>query len=334
MKRRMFSHLSLTGGLGILSNPLFEMNKTNKDPIRVGIIGLDTSHSIAFAKIINEKNADGTSTSGFEVTHAYPHGSRDIESSVNRIPGYSKEILGLGIEIVDSIDALLDQSEAILLETNDGRMHLEQAIQVFERGLITFIDKPIAASLADTLKIFDASEKNGVPMFSASSLRYGPSIQEIANGNKIGRILGADTFSPAKIEKTHPDLFWYGIHGVESLFTLMGVGCKSVVRLHKPDVDVVTGVWEDDRIGTFRGLRSGKTGYGGTAYGTEGISEAGKYEGYEPLVHEILKFFRSGIAPISASETIEIFAFMAAAEESKNRGGDSVSLSEVMEAAK
>ncbi len=297
------------------------------------MIGLDTSHSVAFTKLLNEKEPK-EDIAGFAVTHAYPQGSRDIESSTSRIPKYTAEMKSLGVEIVDSIEALLDKVDYVLLETNDGRLHLEQALQVFKAKKPVFIDKPMAASLKDVLAMFSAAETYQVPVFSASSLRFSPVTQEVASGNKIGKVLGASTFSPAKLEKTHPDLFWYGIHGVEALCTLMGTGCKQVRRLYREGVDVVVGEWEDGRIGTFRGIRDGKQTYGGTAFGTDGVIEAGGYEGYRPLVVEIAKFFRTGIPPVSAAETIEIFAFMAAAEESKRRNGAMVSLKEVLDTSK
>ena len=174
MKRRTFSKISAATVPSLLINPSNKQLSLKTEPTRVGIIGLDTSHAPAFTKIINQKNDDGSSATGFHVTHAFPQGSLDIESSVSRIPGYTKDLREMGVEIVDSIDELLDQCEAILIETNDGRRHLEEAIQVFEKGLITFIDKPIAGSLRDTIKIFEASKKSNVPLFSASSLRFGP----------------------------------------------------------------------------------------------------------------------------------------------------------------
>lgn len=294
--------------------------------VRVGVIGLDTSHAGAFTKIINARE-DGKPGTGFMVTHAFPQGSLDIASSVERIPQYTEAMRGLGVEITSSVAELLDQVDVVLLETNDGRRHLEQALEVFESGKTTFIDKPIAASLSDTKAIFSAAKKHGVPVFSASSLRYGPGTQEVVGG-KIGTVLAADTYSPAKIEPTHPDLFWYGIHGVESLFTVLGTGCISVQRTYKKDMDVVVGEWNDGRIGTFRGLRTPKTSYGGMAFGTDGIAPVGMYEGYDHLVYKILDFFRSGQPPVSAEETIEIFAFMAAAQESKYRNGAAVMLTE------
>ncbi|MBK8501657.1 MAG: Gfo/Idh/MocA family oxidoreductase [Saprospiraceae bacterium] len=322
MNRRKFQEV-----LSIASIPLFfpavrsSLMATSKD-IKIGVIGLDTSHAIAFSKIINQRE-EGKEGTGFMVTHAYPYGSRDIESSAARIPGYIDDIKKLGVAITNSIDELLTEVDVVLLETNDGRLHLEQSQQVFEAGKPVFIDKPIAASVKDTLAIFKTAEKHQVPVFSASSLRFSPSTQEVAQG-KIGRVLGADTYSPAKLETTHPDLYWYGIHGVESLYAVMGAGCKQVTRLFRDDMEVVTGEWEDGRIGTFRGLRTEKTGYGGVAFGTEGIAAVGAYEGYEHLVWEILKFFKSGIAPVQPSETIEMFAFMAAADESRKMGGKSV----------
>lgn len=330
MNRRKFIQTSSLSGAGLLLAPAYGASKSHlpMTPVSVGMIGLDTSHCTAFTKILNNTQSD----SGFRVTHAYPHGSRDIESSVSRIPRYTKEIQELGVSVVDSVDKVLAETEVILLMTNDGRRHLEQAEAVFKAQKKVFIDKPLAASLSDCVKIFDLAQQYQTPVFSASSLRFAPSTLAVREG-KIGQITGADTYSPATIEKTHPDLFWYGVHGVEALFTIMGRGCKQVRRIHKPEMDVVVGEWEDGRIGTFRGIRGGKTGYGGTAYGTEGIAPAGLYEGYQPLVMEIMEFFKTGAPPVQADETLEIFAFMAAAEMSKRKKGKPVSLEAALKKA-
>lgn len=298
---------------------------------RVGIIGLDTSHSIAFTKSLN--NSAATQFAGYKVVAAYPKGSNDIKSSAERIPGYTEDVKKLGVEIVGSIKELLKKVDVVLLETNDGRLHLEQALPVLKAGKRMFIDKPIAASLADAIAIFNASKKYNTPVFSSSSLRYVPKAQEIASGKVVGKVLGAEAFSPSPIEKTHPDFFWYGIHGVETLFTVMGTGCKKVVRVHTEDTDVVVGTWEDNRIGTFRGLRAEKKGYGGTVFGDKGIAQIGPASGYDVLLVEIVKFFETGIPPVSAQETLEICAFMEAADESKKNGGIPVSLEEMFKRA-
>lgn len=299
---------------------------------RVGIIGLDTSHSVAFTKTFNAEDA-GPEYGGYKVVAAYPKGSNDIESSVKRIPGYIEDVKKLGVTIVDSIKDLLREVDVVLLETNDGRLHLEQAIPVFKAGKTVFIDKPIAASLPDAIAIFNEAKRYKIPVFSASSLRYAPTVQAIAQG-KAGNILGADVFSPAHLEKTHMDFSWYGIHGVEMLYTLMGTGCKSVSRTHTEDADVVVGLWNDNRIGTFRGIRYKKSGYGGQVYGETSIEPLDGAGGYNPLLVEVVKFFQTNQAPVKPEETLEIFAFMEAADESKRQGGKVITLESVMEKAK
>ena len=196
-----------------------------------------------------------------------------------------------------------------------------------------FIDKPVAGSLSDAWAIFLAAEKFKTPVFSSSSLRYVSGAQKARQG-EAGDILGCDAYSPSPIEPTHPDLYWYGIHGVETLFTVMQTGCQNVRRISTPDTDVVVGLWQGGRIGTFRGLRSGKSGYGGRAFGAKAVLDVGDYAGYRPLVIEIARFFRTGIAPVSSEETLQIYAFMTAADVSKAQAGATVALQPVLQKAR
>lgn len=304
--------------------PNISANADNKQ-IRVGIIGLDTSHAVHFSTIMNDSQSTGE-LAHCRVVAAYPQGSADIKSSVSRIPVYTKQVEKLGVEIVPSIDDLLEKVDVVLLETNDGRPHLKQAIPCLQAGKPIFIDKPMAASLVDVLAIFAVANRLQVPLFTSSSLRYATMTQTVRQGS-IGKVSECSTQSPASLESTHPDLYWYGIHGVESLFTVMGKGCLMVSRgtYDRGKIEVV-GHWSDNRKGVFR---EGK-GYRGTATGEKGQASVGSYDGYEPLVHVIAKFFRTGEVPIDPNETIEIYAFMTAADESKNHGGSPVTLESVL----
>jgi len=298
---------------------------------RLGLIGLDTSHVTAFTGLINKAEKKY----GCKVVAGYPGGSPDIPSSINRVEGFTKRLRDeFGVEIVDSIEELCRKVDGVLLESVDGRPHLEQVKPVIAAKKPVFIDKPMAGSLADVLEIFRLAKKNNVPCWSSSSLRFGPGIIGMRNNNKVGKVLGCDAFSPCSLEEHHPDLYWYGVHGVEILFTIMGTGCESVRRVQTKDTEFVVGVWKGGRIGTYRGLRSGKRDYGALVYGTKGIAPSGGYAGYGHLVDEIVKFFKTGKAPVPAEETIEIFAFMSAADESKAKGGAAVSLKSVIEKAK
>jgi predicted dehydrogenase len=237
----------------------------------------------------------------------------------------------MGVEIVPTIDALLTKVDAVLLESVDGRPHLEQVRPVLKAGKPVFVDKPVAGSLADAVEIFRLAKEQGVPCFSSSSLRFYPGVQAIRRSEEVGQVLGCAAYGPCSLESHHPDLFWYGIHGVETLFTIMGPGCVSVSRVQTDGTELVVGVWKDGRVGTFRGIREGRSGYGAQVFGSKGIVAADtKGGGYEPLLVEICKFFRTGKPPVSAEETIEIFAFMEAADESKRQGGAPVVLQSVL----
>ena len=299
--------------------------------IRVGIIGLDTSHSPAFVELLNSDNPK-PEHQGFRVVAAYPYGSQTIENSYKRIPIYTERVKKYGVEIVSSIAELLDKVDCVLLETNDGNLHFEQAKEVLKSKKPMFIDKPVAANLVDAIAIFKLAELYNVPIFSSSALRFVP--QNIALRNaKYGKVLGADCFSPAPGEPSHPDFSWYGIHGVEILYTLMGTGCQEVSRMSSEGTDVVVGLWEDGRIGTFRGTRTGKHIYGGIALCDSGAVNAGGYEGYGCLLTEILKFFKTKEIPVNPDETLEMFTFMAASNESKRLGGKPVEMKKVFEKA-
>lgn len=334
--RRQFLKSSVLAGIGVSASVIQtscnQSTERKSQDFNIGIIGLDTSHSPAFAKYINDP--ENESMKGMQVTAAYPFGSKLIESSYKRIPEYTEQFKSMGIKIENDLDALIEQSDGILLETNDGTLHLEQALKVINAKKPLFIDKPVAAGLADVIKIYDAAEKNKVPLFSSSSLRYLKKAQEVRHEKIIGDITGASTYSPEHLEPSHTDLFWYGIHGVEILYTIMGTGCQSLKRISTENTDLVIGKWAGERLGTFRGDLSGQQHYGGTAFGTKGVLEVGPGEGYAPLLEEIIVFFRTGKSPVLPDETVELYTFMEAADVSKERNGEWVELKDVYNMAK
>ncbi len=301
-------------------------------PLRAGIIGLD-AHALPWTKIINDPKATGE-LAEMTVVVGYPGGSPDIPQSMKILNRNVELIRNLGVEIVDSIDELLKKCDVVLLLSIDGRPHLEQAKPVLAAGKPVFIDKPIAGSLADAIEIFRLAKKHNVPCFSSSSLRFAARTIGIRNDPDLGEVRGCNQYAPCPLEPHHPDLFWYGIHGVEQLFTIMGTGCKSVSRVYTEGTDLVVGIWKDGRVGTFRGIRDGRRGSGSTVFGSKGIVPSGGSTRYEPLIVEIIKFFKTGKPPVTPEETLEIFAFMEATDESKRQGGASVTLESVMEKAR
>jgi predicted dehydrogenase len=298
--------------------------------LRLGMIGLDTSHVIAFTSLLNKTNSKDHIPGG-RVVAAFKGGSPDVQASRTRVDNYTKQMQEqFGVKIVDSIEELCQQVDAVLLESVDGRPHLEQARPVIKARKPLFIDKPVAGSLRDAIEIYRLAKENNVPVFSSSSYRFHGGLIELKNTD-VGEIRNVISCGPAHLEAHHPDMFWYGVHPTEALFTIMGTGCETVVRSASKDSDVITGTWSGGRIGTLVGLRTGSTPNKVLVFGSKGAAEqkpgAG---GYAPLVCEIVKFFQTGVPPVSAEETIEMFAFMEAADESKRQGGKPVSIKELL----
>jgi len=306
------------------------LGRAEEEVFRLGMIGLDTSHVIAFTSYLNNPN----NKTGCRVVAGYPGGSPDMPASADRVEKFTEQLRDKhGLEIVDSIEELCEKVDGILLESVDGRPHLEQARPVIAAGKPLFIDKPMAASLADMVEIFRLARQHNVPCWSSSSARYGEGIAGARENEELGRVVGCDVFGSSGWAEHHPDLYLYGIHAVEPLFAVMGTGCQSVRRIKTDGTDMVVGVWDGGRIGTFRDLRGGKSGHTAIIYGAKG-SATGKSSGYAPLLKQIVQCFKTGKPPVPAEETIEIFAFMSAADESKAAGGKAISIPELIQKAR
>ncbi len=320
MKRRLLSALALFMAVA---------PSLRGADLRIGMIGLDTSHAPEFTRRLNDPQ-DKNFVPGGKVVAAFKGGSPDLESSASRVEGYAKELQEkYGVKIYDTIEELCQNVDVVMIESVDGRPHLQQALPVFKAGKPVFIDKPLAGSLRDAINIFRLAKQYKVPVFSSSSLRYYPGVIDVKQAD-YGELRGAISTGPCSLEPHHPDFFWYGIHPTEALFTVMGTGCESVVRTSTKDTDVATGVWSGGRVGTLYGIRNGSAPYRVTVFGTKAVVDQKSGGDYTPLIREIIKFFQTGVAPVSPEETIEMFAFMEAADESKRKGGKSVKLSDII----
>ena len=309
--------------------------------IRAGMIGLDTSHVIAFTKYMNKPGVTDA-RSDVQIVAGVPAGSPDMPRSANRIGGYVKQLRNeLGVEIVGSIDELVEKVDAVLLTSVDGRPHLEQIKPVLEAGKAVFLDKPAAADLVDVVEIYRLAKEHNVPIFSSSCRRFNPRVIEACSPSRVGEVVGYDVFSQAYGARHHSEIWFTGMHGVEMLYRILGRGCESVTCMETDRTYMVAGSWDDSRIGTWRAIRtsnraSGKGGYGVTVFGTQGVSASGllpQYIDYEPLVVAIAEFFKTGRQPVAPQETIELYAFLKAAEQSRRQAGRPVFVADVLESA-
>jgi hypothetical protein len=291
--------------------------------IRLGIIGTDTSHVTAFTSVLNDPNARGH-VPGARVVAAFKGGS-DFPLSTSRVDKFAEELKSKwSVEFVPDIPALCSKVDGILLESVDGRVHLAQVKQALACKKPMFIDKPLAATLEDAREIARLLKEAGIPWFSASSSRFGVIAKEL----KFADATGVSTWGPGPLEPLFPlDMAWYVIHPLELLYSLMGPGCQEVTRISGSTADLIVGRWKDGRIGSVRGLRNSGGSGAVVERPKEVVQSSPKGEGaYNALLVEVVKFFQTGKPPVAPEETIEVFAFMDAAQRSKAAGGQPMKL--------
>ncbi|MDB5388710.1 MAG: hypothetical protein JWM11_4356 [Planctomycetaceae bacterium] len=323
------------------------------DPIRIGILGIDNFGSVAYTEFLNRPRAEGV-FAGVRVVAAYPIGSDNYPDSANLAAMWKKQLLEMyqkpadpkdavpPIEMVDSVDELLKRVDAVMIFSMDGRLHLPQATAVLKAHKPLFISRPLASSAADAVAILKLAEEMKTPCWSSSQHRYSGGFSGMRNHPEVGKVIGCDVYGGYSVKAPEADKFTQAIHSLETLVTIMGPGIKQVSCTSTPTTESITAVWNDGRVGTYRGIKEGAVKYSATVFGDKGVSTAGiyghgvpvngvvpthdKYVGYEGLATEIAKFFKSGQVPVTAAETLEIFAVMQAAEESKAKNGAPVPL--------
>lgn len=286
------------------------------------MIGLDTSHVATFAKLLNDRS-NPHHVPGGKVTVAYPGGSPDF--MFQKVEGYTNQLRGeFGVKIAESMEQVAEESDAILLESVDGRVHLEQFRRIAPYGKPVFVDKPFAVCSRDAVELFELAERHGVALLSSSALRYAEPLVDAMTDERLGGIIGADACGAMALEPTQPGLFWYGIHSVEMLYAVMGPGCVHVTAATSEHHEFVVGQWQDGRIGTVRGNRKGNGTYGVAIHREKGSVFANAGAGARPyyvgLLEDILATFRSGKPTIGKEVTLEIVRFIETANESRETG--------------
>ena len=249
--------------------------------------------------------------------------------------------------MVDSVEELLRRCDGVMIFSMDGRLHLPQATAVLKAGKRLFISRPLASSPQDAVAILKLAEETKTPCWSSSQHRYSTGFSGMRNHPEVGRVLGCDVYGGWAANAPEADKFTRPLHSIETLYAIMGPGVATVSCVSTPTAESITAVWSDGRVGTYRGIKEGAVKYSATVFGDKGVSTAGiyghgipvngvvptndKYVGYEGLAIEIAKFFKGGPPPVSPAETLEIFALLQAAEDSKSQGGATVRLKNLWE---
>jgi len=282
--------------------------------LRIGFIGLDTSHVTAFANLLNSPD-EKFHIPGAKVVAAYKGGSDDLDFSRDRVAPLTQELVDRhGIKIVESIEDLRSLCDAIFIESVDGRVHLDQFAAVADWGVPIFIDKPLSTSLADASEIDLLARRKNARVFSSSALRFLEPLRKALDTPDVGEIVGGDFYGPMVRLPEPPGFFWYGIHSVEMLFTALGPDFKEVSVHSEEKHDLIIGRWRDGRLGTIRGNRVGNNTFGGTIHFEKASvsfdSTQSETPFYASLLRAVVRFLQDGKPPVAMSESVRIVEFI------------------------
>lgn len=283
--------------------------------LKLGIVGLDTSHATAFTELLHDPQHPHH-IPGARVVAAYPGGSPDFALSRDRVPEFTRTLRdAYGVAMVDDVDRVCEQADAVLLESVDGRVHVQQFERIAPYGKPVFIDKPLALTRRDADAIAEQAARHGTPVFSSSALRFSEALVAAVADDCLGRVVGCDAFGPLSLEPSQPGLFWYGIHLVEVLFAVLGPAWQSVQSMvMSAEDEIATARWQDGRYGILRGNRRGNTQFAAVIHRERGsqfvdISGCAK-PFYASLLEAIVAFARTGVAPVPVAETCGIISWL------------------------
>jgi len=297
--------------------------------MKIGIIGFDTSHAHVFPAYLRDFAKNDCRFKDIIVEAGWP-GDPATAVHPERLDDMQKTISEMGIRAVESLDQLIEDSDAFLLEAVNGDTHLELARKVLPAKKPTFIDKPFANTIEDAKAIAALISETGTPCWHASSLRYEPKMLE-AMKQVDADSREADVYGPAPYYEKGRGIVYYGIHCAEMIFAVMGVGLKSVRTVWQESREVIVGTWSDGRLATMRGQRREAYNFGGVLHNPK-ISVTFEAEGspYPHLVEKIAEFFLTSQTPVPIEETIEVIAFLEAAVRSKQAAGKEILVSSFM----
>jgi len=290
---------------------------------RIGMIGLDTSHVEVFTKLLNDPNNPHYIPGG-KVVAAYPGGSADFELSISRVEGFTQKLRDeFNVKILESPEAVAECCDLVFIETVDGRKHKDIFYRIAKYGKPTFIDKPFTINVQDAKAILELAHKSGVPVMSCSSLRYAVNLQAaLASNEELGSIEGCDIFGPMEIMPPLPGFSWYGIHSVEMLVAVMGVGCRQIQVTKNQNNDMLVCEMEDGRMALIRGLRNAHYQFGVTLHRQKGVQSIDAYDSnarpnYASLLDAILRSLPHGHSDVPDDQMLEVIRIIEAANESR-----------------
>jgi predicted dehydrogenase len=282
--------------------------------VKVALIGLDTSHTIEFARRMAAPDCPADQRVGGLQPVSCLRFPTPFQGE-GGLDDRQKVLEGWGIRVTTSLDEAVEGCDALMIEINDPARHLEYFTACASLGKMIFLDKPLADTIANGRRIFELAKARGVRVFSTSSLRLAPALG--AACSQMPRPLFTHAYGPFGQAPAGSSLVWYGVHTFEMLERAMGPGAQSV--LAKADGAGVTALvqYPENRRGVVE-LADGAWVYGGCLRDRQRavpfVSDPSRI--YSDLLEQVAQFFRTGVAPVEPEDTLEVMAMLDAAQRS------------------
>lgn len=275
--------------------------------MKIGLIGLDTSHSEIFTKLLNDSK-DTHHVTGAQITHVIPTYSEDLPLSKERFPHYYEIVTNkYGVIPVESVEELITAVDAVIIGTVDGRNHLDWFKKVVSYSKPIFIDKPVVMSSEEMKELIRLSKVHNTPVMSSSSLRYSETVEALSNNTDIQ---SGYFFGPTPRQEQMPGYFWYGIHLVEMVVTIFGTDVESVKVETYKDCEQIHIKFADGKHAIIRGENDWHNRFGAILHSKESVYSLRLWEEEKPyyasLIEQVVRFFETRNSPVPIEETEKI----------------------------
>jgi predicted dehydrogenase len=286
--------------------------------MRIGAIGVDSSHLPEFTKRINTLQQEAKTHC--RVTHVFDPGGHDLADAPKWLETTTRDY---NVKQVDTLQDLLASVEGVMVLSVNGNKHLSQALPCLERGLPTYIDKPLTCNLSEAKQLLAAAREHQARCYSASSLRFAPEVESARSDKDLGKLITIDAFGPGERHELMAGLFFYGVHTIEMVDAIWGPGVRRVSAIHLPDRDLLDLDYHDGRYARLRMERKGSYDFGATVHGEKKVRQfrVDFTPVYTRLVLGMVKFFEGGAPPAPLRDIIENVAVMEAGNRSMQQDG-------------
>jgi predicted dehydrogenase len=182
---------------------------------RIGIIGSENSHAMAFSKIFNTENTY-PDMRVVAVGGDWPEESEKVKAECR-----------VGF-VAEKPSDMLGNVDAVMVTARHGGWHAEFARPFIEAGIPTFIDKPFTVDPYEAVNLAKLARDKKVPLVGGSSTKDVYDVLTLQNLVKTGGCLGGTVNAPLNMENPYGGFFFYSSHLAEIMLTVFGYGPESV----------------------------------------------------------------------------------------------------------